>query len=384
MEGIQVKSVEFKEEKSLQEKEQELLDVHEAKFVEPEDTNDSNVAKIDLRETPQAVEETQEVEAEAPEQEEASKFEEADLVNEIKSRLGIEINSLEDLKAAREENGEMDEEMAAFFKFKKETGRGIQDFMKLNEDYSSLSNEDLIAAYLRETEMTDGMDDEDLEVMLQDYLYDEELDDEDFIKKTRLKQKKIVAKAKQYFEEAKEKYKVPAESVGGESFKTSEEYQEFKQYLADAKNEQDALKRRRDWFVDKTNQVFSNEFKGFEFNIGERSFVFSPADKDELRKLQDSPLPWIQKFTDEQGLLTDAHAYHRSLAMAMNPDKFAEFFYEQGKAEAVDELMKKTKNVNMSERGVPQVSSKKGGLQVRAVSPSSGSGLKIRSPRNRT
>ena len=119
-------------------------------------------------------------------------------------------------------------------------------------------------------------------------------------------------------------------------------------------------------------------------SLVKRSFVFSPADKDELRKLQDSPLPWIQKFTDEQGLLTDAHAYHRSLAMAMNPDKFAEFFYEQGKAEAVDELMKKTKNVNMSERGVPQVSSKKGGLQVRAVSPSSGSGLKIRSPRNRT
>ena len=283
-----------------------------------------------------------------------------------------------------ETDGEMDEEMAAFFKYKKETGRGIQDFMKLNEDYSSLSSEEMIAAYLRETEMEEGMDDDDLEVMLQDYLYDEELDDEDFIKKTRLKQKKIVAKAKSYFEEAKEKYKIPAESVGDSSLNTSDEYQAYKQYLANAKNEQDEIKRRRDWFVDKTNQVFNQEFKGFEFKVGERSLVYSPADKDELRKLQDSPMPWIQKHTDEQGLLTNAHDYHRSLAMAMNPEKFAEFFYEQGKAEAVDDLMKKTKNVNMSDRSVPQVAASKGGMQVRAVSPSSGKGLKIRSSKNRT
>lgn len=380
MEGITVKSVELQEEKSIQEVENELLEVHEAKYVDSPEGEESGIDKIDLRGEP-AVEAVQE---EVVEEQVAEGIKEEDLVNEIKSRLGIEINSLEDLKAAREDNGEMDEEMAAFFKYKKETGRGIQDFMKLNEDYSSLSSEEMIAAYLRETEMEEGMDDDDLEVMLQDYLYDEELDDEDFIKKTRLKQKKIVAKAKSYFEEAKEKYKIPAESVGDSSLNTSDEYQAYKQYLANAKNEQDEIKRRRDWFVDKTNQVFNQEFKGFEFKVGERSLVYSPADKDELRKLQDSPMPWIQKHTDEQGLLTNAHDYHRSLAMAMNPEKFAEFFYEQGKAEAVDDLMKKTKNVNMSDRSVPQVAASKGGMQVRSVSPSSGKGLKIRSSRNRT
>lgn len=380
MEGITVKAVELQEEKSIQEVENKLLEVHEAKYVDSPEGEESGIDKIDLRQEP-AVEAVQE---EVVEEQVAEGIKEEDLVNEIKSRLGIEINSLEDLKAAREDNGEMDEEMAAFFKYKKETGRGIQDFMKLNEDYSSLSSEEMIAAYLRETEMEEGMDDDDLEVMLQDYLYDEELDDEDFIKKTRLKQKKIVAKAKSYFEEAKEKYKIPAESVGDSSLNTSDEYQAYKQYLANAKNEQDEIKRRRDWFVDKTNQVFNQEFKGFEFNIGERSLVYSPADKDELRKLQDSPMPWIQKHTDEQGLLTNAHDYHRSLAMAMNPEKFAEFFYEQGKAEAVDDLMKKTKNVNMSDRSVPQVAASKGGMQVRAVSPSSGRGLKIRSSKNRT
>jgi hypothetical protein len=377
MQGIQVKAVESIEAQSIQEQESKLLEAHEAKFSEPESTEESDIARIDLR---NPVKQNQEEVAEEVVKEQVELGEEQ-LLSEINSRLGMKINSLEDLKSAREDNGEMDEEMSAFFKYKKETGRGIKDFMKLNEDHSALANEDLIAAYLRETEMEEGMDDDDLEVMLQDYIYDEELDDEDFIKKTRLAQKKIIAKAKGYFEEAKEKYRIPAESVGNSSLSNSEEYQEYKQYTANAKNQEEEIKRRRDWFVDKTNQVFNQEFKGFEFNIGDRSLVYSPSDKDELRKMQDSPLPWIQQFTDEQGLLTDAHAYHRSLAMAMNPEKFASFFYEQGKAEAVDDLMKKTKNVNMSDRSIPQVSTKKDGMQVRSVSQSSGKGLKIRSPR---
>ena len=377
MQGIQVKAVESIEAQSIQEQESKLLEAHEAKFSEPESTEESDIARIDLR---NPVKQNQEEVAEEVVKEQVELGEEQ-LLSEINSRLGMKINSLEDLKSAREDNGEMDEEMSAFFKYKKETGRGIKDFMKLNEDHSALANEDLIAAYLRETEMEEGMDDDDLEVMLQDYIYDEDLDDEDFIKKTRLAQKKIIAKAKGYFEEAKEKYRIPAESVGNSSLSNSEEYQEYKQYTANAKNQEEEIKRRRDWFVDKTNQVFNQEFKGFEFNIGDRSLVYSPSDKDELRKMQDSPLPWIQQFTDEQGLLTDAHAYHRSLAMAMNPEKFASFFYEQGKAEAVDDLMKKTKNVNMSDRSIPQVSTKKDGMQVRSVSQSSGKGLKIRSPR---
>ena len=93
---------------------------------------------------------------------------------------------------------------------------------------------------------------------------------------------------------------------------------------------------------------------------------------------------WINQFVDEQGLVKDAMGYHRSLAIAMNPDKFAKFFYEQGQAEAVDGVMRKTKNINMSERGVPQNASSKGGMQVRSVNPDSGRGLKIRSAQRTT
>lgn len=380
MEGIQVKAVESIETQSIQEQEAKLLEAHEAKFSEPEVVEESDIQRIDLRNVSQAPQE--EVQNEVQDEvQETTEIGEEQLLSEINSRLGIKINSLEDLKEARESNGDMDEEMSAFFKYKKETGRGINDFMKLNQDYSSMEPEDLITAYLRETEMEEGMDDDDLEVMLQDYIYDEDLDDEDFIKKTRLAQKKIVAKAKNHFEEAKEKYRVPAESAGNPSLESSQDYNEYKQYVAKAKDEAEEVSRRRDWFVNKTDEVFTEGFKGFEFQLDNKSYMFSPSDKTELRKQQDSPLPWIKKFTDENGLMNDAQGYHRSLAVAMNPEKFAQFFLEQGRAEAVEDLMKKTKNVNMSDRSVPQVSSKKDGMQVRSVSQSSGRGLKIRSPR---
>ena len=167
MEGIQVKAVESIEAQSIQEQESKLLEAHEAKFSEPESNEESDIPRIDLR---NPVKQNQEEVAEEVVKEQVELGEEQ-LLSEINSRLGMKINSLEDLKSAREDNGEMDEEMSAFFKYKKETGRGIKDFMKLNEDHSVLANEDLIAAYLRETEMEEGMDDDDLEVMLQDYIY---------------------------------------------------------------------------------------------------------------------------------------------------------------------------------------------------------------------
>ena len=101
-----------------------------------------------------------------------------------------------------------------------------------------------------------------------------------------------------------------------------------------------------------------------------------------MKKQQETPMNWINQYVDEQGLVKDAVGYHRSLAIAMNPDKFAKFFYEQGQAEAVDGVMRKTKNINMSERTSPQNASSSGGTQVRAVNPDSGRGLKIRSARS--
>lgn len=354
---IKVRALEDVEAKSVQEVESELLQKHEESLKdEPGE--------------PQA--EAEAVEEPVVEQE----LKEEDVLSYIGKRYGREISSLDDLNQERSESEELPSDVAAYFKYKKETGRGIEDFVKLNRDIDNVSPDVILKEYLTATE--EGLDEEDIESLMQEYDYDEEIDDEAFVKKTKVAKKKIIAKAKKHFEKQKEAYKIPLESSGSPSLEDNEEYQSYKQYVEQSKTFQEEQTRKAEWFGQKSDEVFGNEFKGFEFAIDDKSYVFSPGDKAELRKLQDTPQAWINKFVDDQGLVNDAVGYHKSLAVAMNPEKFAKFFYEQGKSEAVDDVMRKTKNINMSERSTPQAVSK-GEFSVKAVSSDSGRGLKVRS-----
>ena len=353
---IKVRDLGEVEAKSTQQIEQEMLDKHEA--------------------------EVSDETAPEPESEpEAPALSEDDVRSFLSNRYGREIGSLDELAEVRETAPDLPEDVAAYYKYKQETGRGLEDFMKVNQNLDEADGDGLLKEYLLQTE--DGLDAEDVEMMMEDYKFDEDLDDEADIKKAKLAKKKAVAKARKYFEEQKEKYQAPLESRGAGSLEDSEEYQEYKQYVEQAKTYQEEQKRRKEWFDDKTNEVFSEQFKGFEFNLNDKSYVYSPGDRGELKKLQQTPEAWLNKYLDDKGLVKDAKGYHKSLAVAMNPEKFAEFFYEQGKAAAVDDVMRKTKNINMSERPVPQAVSK-GEFKVRAVAPSSGKGLKIRSTRNKS
>jgi len=206
------------------------------------------------------------------------------------------------------------------------------------------------------------------------------LDDESTVKKVKIAKKKAVAEAKKFFNEQKEKYKMPLES-SGPSFSDGEkeEFEAYKQYTKQAKTIQEENERKRSWFDQKTNEVFNGEFKGFEFKINDKSFSFAPGDASELKKNQSTPSNFISKFLDESGLMKDAAGYHRSLAIAMNPDRFAKYFYEQGLSDATEDVTKKIKNINMSDRRAPEVTKGKDGVQVREVAPDSGRSLKIRS-----
>jgi hypothetical protein len=212
---------------------------------------------------------------------------------------------------------------------------------------------------------------------MEDYVYDEELDDESVIKKTKLAKKKIIAKAKRFFKEQQEQYKLPLESRDN-SFSDSEEYQSYKQYVNTAKSQQEEATRKSEWFVKKSDELFDSEFKGFKFNLDNSEIYFNPGNASELKKAQESPMNFVNKYIDDNGLLNNAEGYHKALAMAMNPEKFAQFFYEQGKSSATEDVMRKTKNINMTERSTPEVSSK-GGFQVRSVTSPSSNGLKIKS-----
>jgi hypothetical protein len=356
-----VRSLDVIEPKSVQQVETELLDKHEQSL--------SNV-----QQEIQFVENN--VQENAPNLN--ADLKEEDVLSYIGKRYNKQINSFDELMAERKESEDLPEDVSAYMKYKKETGRGFDDFVKLKKDFDSMDSEQLLKDYLISTQ--EGLDSNDIDTLLEDYRFDEDIDDELTIKKVKIAKKKVVAEAKKYFNSQKEKYKMPLES--SEAFVSDDEkemYQSYKQYTKQAKTIEEENTRKRQWFDQKTNDVFDNEFKGFEFNVNNKKVTFAPGDASELKKNQSTPQNFINKFLDEQGLMKDAAGYHRSLSIAMNPDKFAKFFYEQGLSDATEDVMRKTKNINMSERRAPEVSKTTDGMQVKAINPDSGRNLRIRS-----
>jgi hypothetical protein len=354
---FKVKEVSGIVEKSAAQIEEELLNKHEEQF--------NNVPPVDTPPIDEPLVET------------PIDLKEEDVLSYLGKRYNKEINSFDELMAERKEAEELPEDVGAFLKYKRETGRGIQDYLKLQEDFDTMNPDVLLKQYFKDTEI--GLDDDDIDALMEEFKYDEDFDDDSHVKKAKIAKKKVIAKAKEHFNSQKEKYKQPLESSGSAIPNAEkEEFEAYKQYIQQAKNQEEDQNRKRDWFLKKTDDVFSQEFKGFEFNIDDKKVVFSPGDTAELKKLQSNPANFINKYLDESGMVSDAAGYHRSLAIAMNPEKFAKFFYEQGQADATEDVTKKIKNINMSERRAPEATVK-GGMQVRQVNPDAGRGLKIKS-----
>ena len=373
------------EEKSSQQIEQELLDKHE----ETQNTTqeDAQPQEVEVKEETKEVENVQEEEKEEIKEETESppveeqppvdkELAEDEVLSYIGKRYGKEINSIDELISNREEADPLPEDVAAYLKYKKETGRGFGDFAKLQKDYTDLSPDALLREYYSITE--EGLDAEDIESIMEDFVYDEEIHEPVEIKKIKLAKKKEIAKAKKFLKQQQELYKQPLESRESSANVVNEEIIQYRQYIESAKAQEDEANQKRQWFSKKSDEVFGPEFKGFKFKIGESNIVYNPGSASDLKKAQETPMNFVNKFLDANGYLKDAEGYHRSLAIAMNPEKFAQFFYEQGKSQATDEVMRKTKNVSMDERSAPEVSVKSG-FQVKSVSQPSSRGLRIKS-----
>ena len=380
---IKVREVEA-EEKSSQEIEQELLNKHEEKQQSETEQESMEVKAVE----PEAEVEVQEdntqeeapveevVEEQPPQLEAPTELNEDEVLSYIGKRYGKEINSIDELVSQREESEPLPEDVASYLKYKKETGRGFNDFARLQKDYTDLSPDALLKEYYSITE--EGLDSEDIDLLMEDFDFDEEIHEPTEIKKIKLAKKKEIAKAKKFLKQQQEQYKQPLESRESSASANNDELIEYRQYLESAKTQEEQANQKRNWFVKKSDQVFNTEFKGFKFNVGDNDVVYTPGSASELKKAQETPLNFVNKFLDSNGFLNDAEGYHRSLAIAMNPEKFAQFFYEQGKSQATDDVIRKTKNINMSERTAPEVSAKSG-LQVKAVSQPSSKGLRIKS-----
>jgi hypothetical protein len=370
---FKVKEVTGTEEKSQQEIEAKLLKDAEERH------NPTNVEQIDMQPSDSTSDDTQDtVEMQDNVETQSSELNEDDVLSFIKNRYEKDFTSVDQLFEQREKNEELPEDVKGYFDYKKSTGRGIEDYVKLNRDFSSMDEDQLLSEYLLAS--GEATDSEDVEVLMDDYSYDEDLDEERDIKKTKLAKKKAIAKAKNFFEEQKEMYKQPLESsTVGVSDEQIQEIEEYKRYLAEADTAQEEMKRKREWFTEKTDQVFQ-DFKGFDFKIGEDTFTFKPGETDRIKEQQMDYQGFVRKFIDKDtGMLSDAAGYHRALAVAMNPNKFASFFYEQGKSDATESVTRRMKNVDMTERKAPQVSNRKDGLQIKSISTPSSTGLKIKS-----
>ncbi len=372
MEFKQVKEVSPIEEKSTQEVEQDLLDKHE------ESLKVSDVNK-DVSETNNAVEETI-VEEDKVEQDIADlpEIKDEDVLSYIKERYNKDISSVDELFSQQQENSPLPDEVSKYLDFKKETGRGFEDFIKANRSYDNLEDDQVLKEYYSLTES--DLDSEDIEYLMEDkFGYDEEVDDDKDIKKKNISKKRELAIAKKYLSKLSETYKTPLESSGGSySEEQLKEISAYKEYVQKAQTEVESNKRKSEYFQKKTDEVFSSEFKGFEFKVGDKNVIYSSGDANEIKSKQVNVQSFINQYVGEDGLVNDAQGWHKALNAAMNPDKLAQYFYEQGKADAIGDVSKKSKNINMSLRQTPQ-SSPQQGFQARAVSTDSGRGLRIRS-----
>jgi len=354
---MKVRAVNSVEEKSVQQVEQELLDNHEQQ-------QEATVPVAEQEtETPKPIKE----------------LGEDDVLSFIRERYNKEINSVDDLFAQREQNDELPEDVSAFLKYKKETGRGFDDFIKIQRNYDDMSPDQLLREYYSATE--EDLDSEDIDYLMNEkFSYDKDLDDESEIKQKNIAKKRELAKAKKHLDGLKEQYKVPIESKGSPVPQEDVEgYNAYKEYVSQSKTVEEENKKRSEYFQIKTEEVFNNEFKGFEFSINDQKILFNPGDSKEVKTVQSNVNNFISKYLDDKGLIKDPKGYHKALSAAMNPEKMAAFFYEKGKADAVNSVARQSKNISMDVRSAPQQSVSSDGMKIRAVDQESSRGLKIRS-----
>ena len=300
---------------------------------------------------------------------------------EIQEQTEELTNEVEEAIAESNETGaQLPENIQKAVDFMNETGGSLEDYVKLNTDYSQLSETQLLREYYQNTKP--HLDKEDIEILMEDFSYDEELDDERAIRKAKIAFKEEVAKAKNHLESLKGKY---YEEIKAGSRLNPEQQKAVEFFNRYNKENQEATKiaeKQASTFQNKTEKLFSNDFKGFDFNVGEKKFRFKVNNVENVKTVQSDINNFVKKFLNENNEMSDAAGYHKSLFTAMNPDAIANHFYEQGKADAIKETMAKAKNVDMNPRGTHEQVKASNGWTIKSISGgASSSKLKIRTKR---
>ena len=351
--------MEKENEKVVEETTQETTEqVDESKF---ESAGDDSVIKVDLNAPPQ---EKVETEVESEEKTEAvtevseetevkpeSETQEASILEEITEDEVEKVEEkAEEAIAEAEATGQpLPENIQKLMDFMDETGGDLSDYIKLNQNYDELNDTALLKEYYKQTKP--HLDNEEINFLMEDtFSYDEDVDDDREIRRKKLALKEQVASAKSHLDGQKSKY---YNEIKAGSKLTSEQQKAidfFNRYNKESEATQKIAEKQKSTFLNKTENVFNDKFKGFEYNVGDKKYRFNVNNAEEVKNTQGDINNFVKKFLNENNEMSDAKGYHKSLYTAMNADAVAKHFYEQGKADAMKDSIAKAKNVDMSPR----------------------------------
>lgn len=267
---------------------------------------------------------------------------------------------------------ELPEGIDKLIKFMQETGGTVQDYARLNADYSNVDSNTLLKEYYKQTKP--HLDQEDIDILLDDFTYDEEIDEDRDIRKKKIAFKEEVAKAKNFLEETKSKYYEEIKLRPGVTQEQQKAMDFFNRYNNEEQNRRSIIDR----FEKTTDNYFSSNFEGFDFNVGSKKFKYSVKDPVSVADSQKNLSKFVETFLNDKGELQDPGGYHKALYAARNTDQLVNHFYEQGRADAIKEQIAKTKNITTEPRQTAGGDVFINGLKVRAISGADSSRLKIK------
>ena len=381
---------------------QEVPVVEEVKTEEPKPVSvDDGVIKVDLgllnKPADDAIpeQETNEVDAdqqtaaseevveEVPQQQEPVQNEEP-VLEEITSEEVVEqVEELEEQieQAVVEQSIGVDlpENIQKVVDFMNETGGSLQDYVKLNTDYASLNETQLLREFYETTKP--HLDREEIDFIMQDnFSYDEDVDEDRDIRRKKLARKEELAKAKKHLDGLKSKYYEEIKAGSRMDPETKKAVDFFNRYKKENEEASKVTESQVSAFKSRTEKLFSNDFKGFDFNVGEKKFRYKVKNADQVKDTQGDINNFVKKFLNDKNEMNDAAGYHKSLFTAMNADAIANHFYEQGKTDAMKASVQKAKNIDMNPRGVHEEIKNTSGMSFKSIGSTKASkfGIKTR------
>ena len=355
-----------------------------AKMKKPAETAEETITKIDLSK-PLTLEKTEnvdvvdenevkedtpileEVKEETPVLEEKQETPVLEEITEKTEKVeDIAVEASEAIKESMETGQPLPENIQKLVSFMEETGGDLSDYVTLNQDYSELDNHTLLKEYYKSTKPHLSEDEVDF-VMEDTFSYDEDVDEDRDIKRKKLAMKEQVAQARHHLDGVKSKYYEDIKSGSKLTDEQQEAIEFFNNHNEKLESDNAVRSKNKSTFLDKTDKVFNDRFKGFEYDVGDKKYRFNVNDADGIKKSQSDINNFVGKFLDKNNVMDDAEGYHKSLYTAMNSDAVAKHFYEQGKADALRDSIAKSKNIDMDPRQRLDNTINSGGITVRAL-----------------